>query len=143
MEKNCNNCKDFNKCGKLCPFPEVGCSDFNSLNCRRFVLLHFYLETNKITIVCFSDDKCELDNIKFIHPRYGSKRHEFIILKNNNNSNLNKIKDKNLFDMCQNVASYLSIGEYAMLKHSYKKASAWFERAKDTCCLAADILDNY
>lgn len=115
---------------------------------KKYCLVHYYHETCKEVIVCFSNSEFELRSIMLDNPRFGSQRHSFSIIENNSKPNaalinLDIVKDENLISMCKNVAQYLSFGEFSMLKHSYIKASIWFERAKDSAVLAADILENY
>lgn len=115
---------------------------------KKFCLVHYYYESNTHVIMAFSDSMLELRSIMLDHPRFGSQRHSFSIIENNSKPNaslinLDIVKDENLISMCKNVAQYLSFGEFSMLKHSYINASVWFNRAKDSAALAADILENY
>lgn len=111
---------------------------------KKFVLFHFYLETGFFSIIAFSDDKKILENIILHERHFGSNRHRFIIYGNvSGDSFLDYKKDICLVNICNNVADCLSVGEYAMLKKSYFKSQVWFERAKDFCSIAANILDNY
>ena len=111
--------------------------------CKKYVLVHLYLETGFKSIVAFSDDLVDLVSVRNSHPRYGCNRHDFIILNNKHTPFLDDLKDYCLINICKNVAEYLSIAEYAMLKKSYFKSSLWFEKAKNSASLGADIIDNY
>ncbi len=117
---------------------------------KKFVLLHEYCDTGFISIVGFSDSHDDLNIAAQSLPHYGSYRHNFAILENesfsvylSNFKSLSEIKDDCLLKLCENVAQYLAIGEYAMLKKSYFKAQSWFERAKDSAKIASVIIDNY
>jgi len=141
MSRSCKNCKIRFSCNYSVPFPERGCSDF--VDCmNKYVLLHHYSDTDFESIVAFGDDYDELDDIRISQPRYGSNRHRFFIFRNGPGL-FRSVKDKNLINLCENVAQYLSIGEYAMLKKSYFKSQSWFERAKDSAKIASVIIDNY
>lgn len=114
----------------------------------KFLLVHYYHESCKEVIVAFSDYENQLRDIMLNHPRFGSQRHSFYIVPNNEYDNVacckvSKVKDENLISICQNVASYLSFGEYSLLRNSYKKAYIWFSRAKDSAFLGSNILENY
>lgn len=114
----------------------------NVLN--KFVLIHRYLETGHFSIVCFGDTEDFLLEIMEQQPHFGSNRHYYFIMCNFlPNRFLQNIKDFNLINICKNVAEYLAVGEYAMLKKSYFKSSAWFEKAKNSASLGAVIIDNY
>ena len=111
---------------------------------KRFVLVHHYLESNHFSIVAFSDSMRELVELKLNHPRYGSSRHDFFVADNVPDSvSLSYVKNNCLLNICKNVAEYLGVAEYCMLKKSYFKSSAWFEKAKNSAFLGADIIDNY
>lgn len=110
---------------------------------KDLVLIHTYVETGFKSIVAFSDDINELDSISKNHPLYGSSRHYFSIHNNLPSFGLQSIKDECLINICKNVAEYLSVGEYAMLKKSYFKSAAWFEKAKNIASLGAEIIENY
>lgn len=112
-------------------------------NRKKSVLIHLYYETGYKSIIAFSNDLVVLASVRDSHPRYGSSGHDFIILKNKNTPFLDDIKDSSLINICNNVAQYLSIGEYAMLKKSFIKASVWFEKAKNSSALGAEIIENY
>ena len=109
---------------------------------KRFVLVHNYLETGHISIVAFSDSMRELVELKFDQPYFNSLRHSYCVLSNYSVSSI-IIKDRNLINICKNVADYLAVGEYAMLKKSYFISASWFERAKNSAYLGANIIENY
>lgn len=141
MEKCCKNCKLLaSLCSVICPFPEVGCSEFIPRP-KKYVLVDYYLYSGHCSIIAFSDSFDELKEIRSNHPRCFSTCHDFSILLNDEYVEL--IKDKNLADICKNVALYLDVAEYAMLKKSYSKASAWFDKAKNSASVGAEIIDNY
>ena len=110
---------------------------------KNFVLIHHYQESDFFSIVCFGDDAAKLYGVSFNQCHFGSLRHHFVLFPNDSHPIITEIKDSNLVNLCKNVAEYLSIAEYSMLKKSYFKSQAWFERAKDSCSIAANILDNY
>lgn len=115
---------------------------------KKFVLIHKYLETGYDSIVAFSDNKDKLLHIAFDLPHYGSIRHFFDVYPNKEfelvfGYPLNIVKDECLINICKNVADYLSVGEYCMLKKSYFKSQAWFEKAKNSASLGAEIIENY
>lgn len=111
---------------------------------KKYVLVHHYCETGFNSIVAFSDSYNALVIVAKSHPRFSSSRHIFRVYENVDISVfLTDIKDKCLINICKNVAEYLSVGEYAILKKSYFKSSVWFEKAKNSASLGADIIDNY
>ena len=111
---------------------------------KRFVLVHHHLENGHMSFVAFSDSMRDLCDLKLNQPHYGSIRHDYFVAENVSDSlSLTWLKDRSLLNICNNVAQYLSIGEYAMLKKSYFKSAAWFERAKNSASLGADIIENY
>lgn len=115
-------------------------------NRKRFALVHHYLETGIVSIVAFSDSMKVLCELKLSHPCYGSLRHELFVVDNvlpQNSISLTFVKDNSLINICKNVSEYLAVAEYEMLKKSYFKSSAWFEKAKNCASLGADIIENY
>lgn len=116
---------------------------------KNFVLLHKYLETGFVSIVAFADNQFDLWDVMYQHPRYGSCRHAFLITENccgffgDVPFSLNYVKDSCLLNICKNVAEYLAVCEYAMLKKSYFMASVWFEKAKNSASIGSVILENY
>lgn len=134
---------------------------------KDLVLVHEYLDTGFRSIVAFSDSFDELENLMINSPGFGSNSHNYFICINSPSSfikvflvlvsrvdcvfsfhlddsvSLKDIKDSSLLKICENVAEYLSIAEYSMLKKSFFKSTSWFEKAKNYANFGALILENY
>lgn len=120
-----------------------------SFNRAKFILIHHHLESDFFTISGFADDENYLKDISQSSEHYGSLHHDYIVCPNDNEFSISDkkcikdVKDSVLINLCNNVGQYLDIFEFAMLKKSFDKSLQWFERAKDSCCLASYILENY
>lgn len=148
MKKCCKKCSKFSICNYFVPFPERGCSEFES-KIFLFAIVLCNTETGKTDILNIHDDlslaNAELHDLsENICKRPSS--HIKLSIRPFLYDDAKKIADKLLISIVNIVAFDLSAADRGFRKgifktENFEKFSRWFDFASNACRRGAAILD--